>query len=204
MHARVLLIDGTNTFTTYWIRHTGKDVYHGWHPNQKGSYHASGQSHNKTRSGEVSDIEKHTPLAELKGVHILASLGWLNHPNSFEGQMSTDLQYRPQLKKSRSDAILMIDSRAIPLEANIQLTIGLLEPGNLTALDRVVYRYSDANAIFFHTKQLLLDTSVKPWVWAKVDMATQEQSTERIAKFFASDRNSGQHAEMSDFGSDRI
>lgn len=185
MFARVLFTDGASTFTVYWIQHTGTDVYHGWHPNEKGSYHASGQVHFKTRDGEMSGVEMCTPLGQLRGVHVLGSLGLINHPGNFKSRLSIDRQYNPQRRKSKSDAILVIDSRAIPLDANIQLTIGLLEPGNLTAMANRVYQDSDGGVVMSLTKQFLLDTSVKPWVWVKVDMATQADITERLARFKA-------------------
>lgn len=184
MYARVLFTDGTNALTVYWLQHTGRDVYHGWHPNQKGSYHESGQTHYKTRSNEISDVEIHTPLAQLQGAHVLGGLQLINHPGNFTGQMAEERKYKPQWKRSASDAILMIDSRSIELDANIKLTIGLLEPGNFAALNNCVYKYVHGDVNPFNTKQILLSTSVEPWVWVKVDVVTQDETREALAVWF--------------------
>jgi len=86
----------------------------------------------------------------------------------------------------------MIDSRAIALEANIALKVGLLEPGNLAALGNQIEKYVVGDVNPYNTTQLLLNTSVEPWVWVKVDVVTQEESAEFQAVWFPADEASKQ------------
>jgi hypothetical protein len=184
MHARVLFTNGIDTHTLYWLSHTGTDVYHSPHPNGKYSYHQSGESHYKRhRDGVKLNTETHAPVSQLKGAQIIGGLGFINGPGNFTGPHASGMKYKPQ-GSTRSDAILTIDSRTLPPDATVQLTIGLLEPGNILALSPSLQPHRVGGSWVFNTKQLLLNTSVEPWVWVKVDITTQEEINELIAREF--------------------
>lgn len=162
MRARVLFSNGKRTFDYLWVRHDGSDVYWGWTGSaDKSSYHASGATHTVSL-GVRSPQQMRSPLRELKGHFHLTTLSFNNDSMWF------DLQSGRDYSGGESDALLMVDSRAIPAGAHVSVSLGLVEPGRLDLVQRVPSTPDQplADDLVASTKQILVSTAVHPWVYA--------------------------------------
>ncbi len=176
MEARILYANGSATLSLYWRQHKGTDVYGGWIETEKTSYHASGRVHTKVHQGGYSDAPQHfPPLKDLTGAFILGTLAFPNHPDWFAHD---PFGSRP-FKGRKADALLTIDSRTIPEYAMISMTIGLLEPVELESLNQVM-RSGRCRGQGEDTKQVLMDVSVTPWIWAKIDVERGEPAEREL------------------------
>jgi hypothetical protein len=155
-----LVTNGIATTQVYWVEHTGIDLYFGMSGIKgKRTYHASGKQHSTyfgTRDHEAMGI----PLENITGVYPLS--------NMLVGDLTEQLKYRGATHKysgRKSDSVLMLDARAIPKRAECHIEIGVLNPGNIAALDirlgpyTVVGRQMD-------TQQSAIATLHKPWIYA--------------------------------------
>ena len=158
MRARVLFTNGVRTIDLFWLSHGGSDVYCG-QPGFDGkrSYHASGKIHSTTK-GERTDEAWHTPLRDLKGQFHLTTIGLTNSAKWFEVVAS-----KHEYSGKKSDAALIIDGRSIPEGITFNVSIGLLEPGNTNVLHSMIALPQEVQDI--SAKQVLLSTSVEPWVY---------------------------------------
>ena len=134
MRTRILYTNGKRTLDLFWVKHEGSDVYCGpsgidW----KRSYHRSGKVH-LVRLGERMEEQWRTPLADLKGFHLLDGMGVLNNPRIFEDPIK-------EYSGKKGDAVLVVDSRSWPEDSTINIHIGLLEPDNFDALKQT-YLYT--------------------------------------------------------------
>jgi hypothetical protein len=159
MRARVLFTNGTKTIDLFWLSHDGSDVYCG-QPGVDGkrSYHASGKIHSTTKT-ERTDGCWHTPLQDLKGQFHLTTLALTNSAEWFD-VVAPKFEYSGK----KSDAVLIVDSRSIPEDITFNVLVGLLEPGNTNVLCSMITAFDEV--LGGSTKQVLLSTSVKPWVYA--------------------------------------
>jgi hypothetical protein len=158
MRARILYTNGKRTIDLFWLYHSGSDVYWG-SPGFAGktSYHASGKVH--STHGGKRDLEyHHVPLAELKGQFNLSSLSIANTEEWFE---HADAKFEYSGKKS--DAVLIIDSRAIKKETQFSVSIGLLEPYRMDVLNQNLCMIGAERSLI--AQQVLLSTGVVPWVY---------------------------------------
>jgi len=172
MYTRVLYTNGRETIKLLWILHKGSDVFYGFygHSGHK-TYHSSGQHHHTSNTGDHSDIRRQIPLHQLQGVASLTALNFRNTPRVFHSPLKR--RYDATKRKSRADAILMIDSRAIPDNRQVTIWIGLLEAGNGQALTELIARRKHAGiAVDSH---LLIAIQRSPWVWALVSWIGEEQ-----------------------------
>ena len=163
MHARVLITNGPRSIDFLWLQHTGSDVYWGQPKfNWKRSYHASGQLHTKA-GGRTDEIAYAAPLADLKGYfHLITagitSLTWID---------SVDPRY--DYRGSPADAVLTADLRTMPKGTALNVGVGLLEAGNLGALAPFVQGKIDVPGMTIDPTQVLIASSVNPWVVAMVN-----------------------------------
>ncbi len=171
MRVRILYTNGVKTNDAFWLTHDGKNLYLGnAGVDRKISYHESGQLHVKSK-GQKADELKHVPLAKLVGKYnILTSL----FPNS-EWQFE-DFPPRRQYRGQKSDAVLVIDSRSIPSGSLVVVSIGVVEAGRLDAL---VPMTSAHNEIGVEAKQILVATSVAPWVYVILYWGTEDEFNRR-------------------------
>jgi hypothetical protein len=161
MRARVLITDGSRTIDLLWLEHTGSDVYWGMpHFPEKRSYHASGEIH--TKGGvRTLDAVHHTPLRQLKGLFQLTSIG-LQHATGFVRRAATKYEY----SRRKADTLLVVDARSVPSKAQTCIGVGLLEPHNAKALMFLLSLACPGEDL--RPQQLLISSSVEPWVYASV------------------------------------
>src|SRR5258706_10225442 len=129
MRVRIIYTNGVKTNDAFWLTHDGKNLYLG-NPgvDQKISYHESGQLHVKSKGQKLEEL-KHIPLAKLVGEYNILTSLFPNSERQFE-----DFPPRRQYGGKKSDAILVIDSRSIPIGALVVVSIGVVEAGRLDAL----------------------------------------------------------------------
>ena len=163
MRAHVLVTDGKRTVDLFWVEHDGKDVYCG-HPKFDGkrSYHESGKIHS-TRNGRKEDEAWVTPLKDLKKTFNLTSIN-IGNAHSYVTTAAPRYEYSGR----KSDAVLLIDTRAIPEDVQTNILIGLVEPGNGKSLAWLLSLQLPFEDEEFLPQQAVLATSVKPWVYAVV------------------------------------
>lgn len=155
---RILLTDGIHTKQIYFTNHTGSGVYHGT-PNEgaHSSYHATGQTHYKGKDGVAQFVQQHVPLSEFCGLKHLETV------LKSTQLLDTDLYDPP-----KTDAVVYLDTRAMP-SVIIHFDIGLLETHRLDILHEqwaILGRTGTAKGT--DIKQLLVITSVSPWVYITV------------------------------------
>lgn len=158
MQAKILLTDGARTVQLAWLKHTGSDVYLGlsklaW----KRSYHASGKLHTTTGKGR-SDEAIVQPLADLKGYHHLTTIavggsGWL-----------TPVDSRYNFTGRKADVLLSVDLRSFPSGKQVNLFVGLLEPGNVAAILPLSLSRLSPGVPGTKVHQVMIATSISPWV----------------------------------------
>lgn len=173
MRARILYTNGTKTVDLFWLSHDGRDVYCGQPGyDSKRSYHASGKVHTKGQ-GEYRDEGWHAPLKDLKTQFHLTTIGLRNDSKWFE-VVAPKFEYSGK----RSDAILTIDSRSLPRRQAVNVSIGLLEPGRMDVLRAMAIPSVEAKAFTpMSTQQVLLSTSVVPWVYAILFFIEESKNT---------------------------
>jgi hypothetical protein len=179
MRVRILYTNGVKTNDAFWLTHDGKNLYLG-NPgvDRKISYHESGQLHVRYKGQKANELN-HVPLEKLIGKYnILTSL----FPNS-EWQFE-DFPPRRQYRGKKSDAVLVIDSRSIPAGALVLVSIGVVEAGRLDALAPMSIAHDE---IGVEAKQILIATSVKPWVYVILYWGTDEEFNTRLSQ-----QNTGQ------------
>jgi len=161
MRVRVLFTNGTRTIDLFWLKHDGSEVYCGQSGfAAKRSYHASGKVHS-TSNAVRTDEGWHTPLRDFKKQFHLTTIALSNSARWFD---AVDSKY--DYSGRMSDAVLVIDSRSIPEQVQINVSIGLLEPGRMDILHGLLLQPTEAIASFpVSAKQLLLSTAVEPWVY---------------------------------------
>ena len=167
MRVRILYTNGHKTNDVFWVTHDGKNVYLG-NPgvDNKISYHESGQVHVKSK-GQKQDEIKHDPLVKVVGKYnILTSF----FPNS-EWQFN-DYPPKKQYRGEKSDAVLVIDSRSIPVDASVVVSIGVVEVGRLDALIPMTIAHDEIGVA---AKQILIATNVTPWVYVILYWGTEEE-----------------------------
>jgi len=171
MRVRILYTNGVKTNDAFWVRHNGTDVYVE-NPGvaQHISYHKSGQLHVKSK-GKKHDELKHVPLAKVVGKYNILTSFFPNSDWHFE-----DFPPRKQYGGGKSDAVLVIDSRSIPKGALMVVSIGVVEAGRLDAL---VPMTSAHNEIGVEAKQILVATSVAPWVYVILYWGTENEFNRR-------------------------
>jgi len=158
MRARVLYTNGQQTVDLLWLSHDGKDVYCGQPGfDEKRSYHESGKVHSHSE-GERTDEGWHAPLKDIKKQFHLRTIALQSSKEWFD-KVSNKIKY----SGGKSDAVLTIDSRSIPENTLINVSVGLLEPGRLDILQSMVTMKNDD--IPLTSKQFLVSTEVEPWVY---------------------------------------
>jgi hypothetical protein len=163
MRVRILVTNGSRTIDLYWLHHDGKDVYCGpTKSDHKRSYHRSGKVHS-TIEGDRKHEAWCLPLAAIKGQFHLSTTN-IGNAQNFVAAAAAKYEYGG----GKSDALLVIDSRSIPDDVQANIAIGLIEPGNLEALSRLTANHQIEEGQSISCEQLLLATSVKPWVYAIV------------------------------------
>lgn len=156
MKTKVLYSNGKQTVELFWVTHTGKDVYCGVpKSNFKRSYHASGKLHSKEGSVE-KDASWASPLKEVKGHFHLGTIG-LSNSREWPKKTYARLEVFPR----KVDGAIFIDSRSIPEKQIINVSVGLLEPHNFPALDRLIRALGNV-------RQLHLSTDSTPWICCMV------------------------------------
>ena len=161
MRARVLVTDGRRTIDVFWLEHKGSDVYWGLprFPTKR-SYHGSGQIHTK-QGGKAEGVVQRTPLANLKGQFHLTTVGW-GDLSAFVRAAAPKYEY----SRRKSDVVLTVDARAVPPKAQASIAVGLVEPGNFAVLKPLLSIKLPWEGEQLLPQQLVLATSVKPWVYA--------------------------------------
>jgi hypothetical protein len=162
MRARVLVTNRSVTADLFWVIHKGTGVYFGQNNSlEKTSYHQSGRIHTKTApTSQTTWSHQHHRLPELKDVFPLITLTLPR--NLLDGQ-NLDPWYLFTGKKT--DAAITLDLRFIPIGFRANVIIGLVEPGRLGDLDFATSVQAVEAGVQFH--QLIIATSVKPWVFAR-------------------------------------
>lgn len=165
MYTRVLYTNGRETIKLLWVMHKGRDVVYGFYGHDgHRTYHSSGQHHHTSESGEHFNIRHQLPLNQIQGVEPLTALNFRNTPRIFQSPL--DRKFDPSRRKSKTDAILMIDSRVIPGDRQVIIWIGLLEAGNGEALTNLMAKRKLADTTF--DSHLLIAMGSTPWVWASL------------------------------------
>jgi len=160
MRARILFTNGGKTIDLFWIKHDGSDVYCPTGFDVKRSYHASGKIHS-TAQGTRTDEAWHTPLRDLKGQFHLTTIAKTNSAQWFD---EVDPKYHYSGRSS--DAVLVIDSRSVPEQVQLNVSIGLLEPGRMDILQAMLLPAKEVTEFLPLTaNQLLLSTAAEPWVY---------------------------------------
>ena len=160
MRTRILATNGQRTIDLFWLSHDGKDVYCGFtKSDSKISFHQSGKIHT-TSNGERRNESWVAPLAQVKGQFNLGSLSFGDTRKMLE---LADPRY--DYHGGKSDTVMVIDARSIPEGCQANLSYGLLEPGNLAALAPYIKTHHVPNVMSLSCEQLLLATSVEPWVY---------------------------------------
>jgi len=163
MRLRVLVTNGSRTIDLFWLSHDGVDVYCG--PNKfdsKRSYHKSGKVHTKA-DGVCNNEGWHQPLASIRGQFHLSTI---NIGDASQFVELADQKYEYGGKKT--DACLIVDSRSIPSNVQANIAIGLLEPGNFEAISHLTIKQEFSEFESISCEQILLKTSVNPWVYVIV------------------------------------
>ena len=178
VHARVLFTRGKRTITLHWLDHTGTDVIHGT-PDSSGhmTYHATGRMHRKTEDGQYENVEWHAPLRDLRGVYPLIGINFPSNHLTYNAPWHRT--YDAGKARSKLDAMLMIDSRTISPGIRVQLWVGLLDAGNGAALSELIGKQQVGGRV--DPKQVLIATSVEPWVWAMVSWQTPAEAARLAA-----------------------
>jgi hypothetical protein len=157
MRVRILYTNGVKIYDIFWLTHDGRDVYCGTPGvDQKISYHESGKIHAISKGAKQHE-RWHVPLTKITGKYNLLTFFFANSDSWFE-----DYQIVTKYSGKKSDAVLIIDSRSIPQEMALIVSIGLLEAGHPEALNPLTSMYEEYNV---EAKQIMLATSVKPWVY---------------------------------------
>jgi hypothetical protein len=174
MRVRVLFTDGIVTEDLLWLLHDGKDVYCGeTNSSFKWTYHASGKVHTKENGAELSG-EWRAPLVNLQGYFSLGSFGFRSSKAWFSTPSARgDRRYRG----GKSDATIVIDSRTIPDGQFVSVHLLLVEPGELASL-KPLLESSSSWVMQVQPHQLLLATSVKPWVGVLLYLTTPTEAAE--------------------------
>lgn len=163
MRARILITDGSRTIDLFWVHHDGKDVYCGLSKaDDKRSYHESGKIHS-TFAGERRHEGWHTPLKDLKGQFHLTGINLGNVRDWIKG-LSPHWEYSGK----KSDAVLLVDTRSVPLDVQTHISVGLVEPKNGKVLSWLLDLPFNVEGEEFKPQQGLFATSVSPWVYATV------------------------------------
>jgi hypothetical protein len=169
MRVRILINDGTRTVDFFWLEHCRTDVYCG--PSKidvKHSYHASGAVHMNV-AGTRRDEGQHVALKDFEGCFRLMS-NQFTDIFSFMSNQPSSFDYRG----GKSDAVMVIDSRTIS-SPRVGVSIGILEPGNFGALAPVA-ETDVLGAYPMQCKELLLATSVQPWVYLALHWGAAQQT----------------------------
>lgn len=151
MRLRVLLTNGSRTVDLIWLEHNGTDIYYGYvgWP-EKTSYHASGQRHSRSASGERTPIQAHHRLDQFSAQLQLCAFGF--DKEIVRSSLATEYTGK------RGDSVIFLDSRSLPQLVNVSL--GLVEVGGYNAM-LPVHIVSDLR--FVH-----LVTSTVPWIYVMV------------------------------------
>jgi hypothetical protein len=157
MRVRILYTNGIKTYDIFWLTHDGRDVYCG-NPgvDRHISYHESGKIHAISK-GKKQHERQHVPLANITGKYNLLTFFFANSAAWFE-----DYQKATLYSGKKSDAVITIDSRTIPQDMAFIVSIGLLEAGHPEFLNPMTSLYEEFNV---ETKQIMIATNVKPWVY---------------------------------------
>src|SRR5690606_13415026 len=120
---------GMETIDIFWLSHDGEDVYCGAPGfDEKRSYHQSGKVHSSS-NGVRRDEGWHSPLKDVKGQFHLRTIAFMNSKDKLKNYAS---QYK--YKGGKSDATLIIDSRSIPENVQLNIVVGLLEKNRLDVI----------------------------------------------------------------------
>lgn len=151
MRLRVLMTNGTRTVDLIWLEHNGTDIYYGGvGSHTKGSYHASGSRHSKSRGGNRDNIGKWYRLESFKGqIHLISFL-------VVSGIVESDVVSDYCGKKG--DAVIWLDARTLPKQVNVGL--GLLEVGAYNAL-LPLHQVADLRMVHIFTNTV-------PWIYVMV------------------------------------
>jgi hypothetical protein len=166
MRARILYTNGQKTTNLVWIEHNGTDVYSGvpGFP-VKSSYHESGKYHTDS-NGERQHHEMQTPLKELKTDFSLGTIAFMNSKEYFE-VVSDKFLYTGK----KGDVTLTVDSRTLPENLTLNIQYGLLPAGRLDLLQAAISGISS----FTSVKQVLVATSVEPYVYALLILIPEDK-----------------------------
>ena len=154
MRVRVLVTNGSKTADLFWVEHTGRDVYCGMVglPDHY-AYHETGARHIK-QAGGYQILERHVPLAELRGIFQLTTL-------AFSSTLLDAGNYLRDYFGASVDAVVYLDTRSMSGDAPfLNVMVGLLEIGPPELLPIGVPDWV--------TRQIVLVTDVRPWVWIAV------------------------------------
>lgn len=166
MHARILLTNGRRTYDHLWLQHRGTDIYWGYpHIDLKSSYHRAGQLHTKS-DGVKTDVAQCVPLAQLKGYFHLVTTGAMS--SSVIDTIDPVFEYTG----TKADALVTVDLRTLPAGAAANIGIGLIEAGNLAAVGSLLSPANEYGGLKVEPQQLLIATSVSPWVSVAVHWVT--------------------------------
>jgi len=161
MRVRVLYTNGTTSYDFYWLFHTGTDVYCGSpYRKSKRSYHRSGKVHTTT-NGAREHEHWHTELRELRGQFHLETTSFVNSESWFAEKVKLQ-----EYGGGKSDAVLVIDSRSLPPSTWVHAAVGLVEPGRGDLVSSFALAAKQAG---LECHQILLATSVTPWVYVVVN-----------------------------------
>jgi hypothetical protein len=157
MDARLYVTDGQKTIKLFWLQYDGKDVHCGLSKfTNKLTYHGSGELHT-TQNGQNINRDWRAPLAGITGLMHLTTISSIPQLLAYSDPISNISR--------KSDAILLIDLRPIPKDADLHIAVGLLERGRLDAISPMLVPI-DFSGIRLAPQQAFFITSVDPWVWA--------------------------------------
>ena len=157
MRAQILVTDGNKTVKLFWLKHDGKDVHCGLSRfSNKLTYHGSGKLHT-TQNGQNINGDWRAPLSEIKG---------LMHLTTISSVPLLLISSEPvPITGKKYDAVLLIDLRSMPSNADLHISVGLLEKGRLDAIAPMLLPLNNLNGIKLTAEQAFFITSVNPWVW---------------------------------------
>jgi hypothetical protein len=171
---RVALADGTKTVDLGWLNHTGSNVYWFTDSDDHRSYHRSGRVHD-VYAGQKRNKHDGVPLADLSGDFHLSSVGIFG--NDISG-WATESRFSGR----ESDPAIVFDTRGLPSDDWIHVSVALVEPRRYDVVDRLT---RTMQRVGFEVRQVIFLQNVTPWVYFVLTVGFPDQET--IAARFDSD-----------------
>ena len=115
--------------------------------------------------GRRKDEGMQVPLKDFRGLHHLYGIG-LGNPLEY---VASAKSARSLATHRRTDSVVMLDARCIPVGRQAQVSIGLIEPGNGTVLAALLsLKSANGSKDTMLAEQATILTATSPWVYTQV------------------------------------